>query len=148
MRIDLLRWRTPLIVLGVFIVLQGIALWLFATASDEAHTARRQLIWMQKQQDVVSWITHKPDSAALNIPLTQAVTESATRAGIALSSPPAGGDTVQLTLSGIEFNLLIGWLQQMQQSAGVLVVALELTPAAPGEVNVSRLVLGRPPRAQ
>lgn len=148
MRIDLLRWRTPLIVLGVFIVLQGAALWLLSTTSDEAQTARRQLAWMQKQQDVVSWITHKPDSAAFNLPLAQAVTESATRAGIALPSPPTGGETVQITLTGIEFNLLIRWLQQMQQSAGVLVVALELTPAAAGKVNVSRLVLGRPPRAQ
>jgi len=148
MRIDLLPWRIPLIVLGAFVVLQGAAFWLLSTASQEAQTAREQLAWIKKQEDVVNWIRQKPDESAFNQSLAQAVTESAQRSGIVLLPVVSQGDTVQMTFASIEFNPLFSWLQQMQQTAGVVVISLELTPAASGEVNVSRLVLGRPPRVQ
>ncbi|KAB0556805.1 type II secretion system protein GspM [Pantoea stewartii] len=148
MMIDLHRWRTPLIVLGVFIVLQGVAFWLLATVSGDAQTAASQLAWMQKQQDVVNWINHKPDSVAFSRPIVDAVAQSASSAVIALQSEVSHGETVQITLTGVEFNRLILWLQQLQQTYGTEVLELELTPAAAGEVNVPRLVLGRPPRVQ
>ena len=148
MRADLRPWRTPLIVLAAFIILQGAALWLLADARDRAQTARQQLAWVKRQQDVVSWMNHKPDAAALARPLAQAVAEGAQQAGITLPPLVSRGDTVELRFPAIEFARLMGWLQQMQQTAGVIVVALELTPAASGEVSVARLVLGRPPRAQ
>lgn len=148
MRIDLQAWRIPLIILGAFIVLQAAALWLLADARSEAQTARQQLAWVKRQQDVVSWMNHKPDSAALAQPLAQAVAEGARRAGVTLPPLVSQGDTVQMSFSTIGFNTLLGWLQQMQQTSGVVVVALDLAPAASGEVSVSRLVLGRPPRAQ
>lgn len=148
MRIDLQAWRIPLIILGAFIVLQAAALWLLADARSEAQTARQQLTWVKRQQDVVSWMNHKPDSAALAQPLAQAVAEGARRAGVTLPPLVSQGDTVQMSFSAIGFNTLLGWLQQMQQTSGVVVVALDLAPAASGEVSVSRLVLGRPPRAQ
>ncbi|WP_440867940.1 type II secretion system protein GspM [Symbiopectobacterium purcellii] len=148
MRIDLHLLRLPLIFIGVFIVLQSASFWLLYTASSNAQAVSRQLAWMEKQQDVVNWIKSKPDTVTLSKPLVEAVTESAIEAGIVLSSKVSGGDTVQISLTGVEFNRLILWLQQLQHTYCTVVLVLDLTRGAAGEVNVTRLVLGRPPRVK
>lgn len=133
--------------IGVFAVLAILLLWGLLPLQRNLMQARATL--RQQQQDL-DWMREVGPTLAAAGPGTAAATPSAAlpvlvdtsarESGIVqgLTSQPAGNGALRVTLSAVDFNLLVAWLSRLTAQHGVRIEAASVTSGGkPGIVNAT-----------
>jgi type II secretory pathway component PulM len=133
--------------IGAIAVLAILLLWLLlplqrnlAQARSTLRQQQQDLEWMRQVGPALAAAGPGPAAATPAAALPVLVDTSARESGLvqALTSQPAGNGALRVTLTGVDFNLLVGWLARLSSQHGVQIEAASITGGGnPGIVDAT-----------
>jgi general secretion pathway protein M len=127
----------------VFVLIMGIIKPLNQAVVDaEKAVQRQQELKSYVEQSVGKLKTAGSSARAASGNLSQLVNRSRGRYGIRISQMQPSNDSLRVNIENVEFNKLMGWLDELTNQHGVTIANLDVSQGdETGYVRVSRLVI-------